>query len=407
MTKSSSTPYGKAATEHHRRVAAFAAEIGREMGLNGSELKLLQEAAALHEVPVALLQPDAQTRLLADILGRPAPPASNGSLPDAVRIVLSEFQHETPSTEHSRVAEVLAMADALDEHMEFQQFSEEAGSETEETNAPEDVAISYLRKSSLKEVRRIVPTLPVYQGAAIKALCDLAKPDLELKDLERIAKSDPVLAGRLIEAANSALFAAQQRIRSLMQAISYVGLTFAKTLLLAAVSRPLFSHPRLRSSWKHVLDSAELAGKIAARTKAAPAEEAVLAGLMHDIGVLPLSILNPEATARCARLISQGCPQRAAEWVVYGVDHAQAGAAVLEAWKFPPDLVQSVQSHHTPERTKDALSAVLYLTEFCAGESEDLPSVMRLRVATDRVGMELSEVMELESSKQLASLLAH
>lgn len=407
MTNKGSSPYSDAADQHHRRVAAFAVEIGREIGLNGFELGLLQEAANLHEVPVALLQPEAQSRLLADVLGQPAPPSAGGVVNDAVRSILREFQNDGPTSEHSRVVEVLAMADALDQHMEYQQFSEEESDALEESNAPHDVAISYLRKSSLKEVRRIVPTLPVYQAAAIKALCELAKPDLELKDLERIAKTDPVLAGRLIEAANSALFSARERIRSLMQAISYVGLSFSKTLLLAALTRPMFSHPRLRGSWQHVLDSAELAGKIAAKTKVVAPEEAVLAGLMHDVGILPLSILNSDATARCSRLVNHGCPQRIAECVVYGVDHAQAGAAVLETWKFPPELIRAVSAHHSPERSTDPLSAILYITEFCGGEDEDLPSAMRLRVATERLGLKVGDLMKLENSRQLAALFAN
>jgi putative nucleotidyltransferase with HDIG domain len=404
MTNKRSTPYSDAAAQHHRRVAAFAVEIGREIGLNGFELGLLQEAASLHEVPIALLQPDAQSRLLADVLGKPAPPATDGVVSDAVRSVLRDFQDDGPASEHSRVVEVLAMADALDQHMEFEQFTDSCADTLEESNAPHEVAISYLRKSSLKEVRRIVPTLPVYQAAAVKALCELARPDLELRDLERIAKTDPVLAGRLVEAANSALFSTRNRIGSLMQAISYIGLTFSKTLLLAAVSKPMFSHPRLRGSWRHVLDSAELAGKIASKTKLVAPEEAVLAGLMHDVGILPLSILNSDATARCSRLINHGCPQRVAEMVVYGVDHAQAGAAVLETWKFPPDLIRAVSAHHSPERCNHPLSAILYIAEFCAGEDEDLPSAMRLRVAAARLGLEVAEVMKIENSKQLTAL---
>jgi HD-like signal output (HDOD) protein len=206
-------------------------------------------------------------------------------------------------------------------------------------------------------------------------------------DLERIAASDPVLAGRLLSTANSSRFSPRGDIRTLPQAIGYIGTSVARNVLLAAVLKPLFRSQAMRPVWKHSLECAAVASRIGQLTGTISAAEGFLAGLTHDIGMLAISVLHPEATARCRRLVEHGCPQRVTESVVCGADHTQAGEQILKAWSFPADLVRGVRWHHAPERSDEAMSAVLYVTEFWTCSEEDLPSVSRLNTAMSRIGL--------------------
>ena len=100
--------------------------------------------------------------------------------------------------------------------------------------------------------------------------------------------------------------------------------------------------------------------------------EAFLAGLVHDVGRLAISLLPAEAGKAFERLTVKGCEPTIAEWVLFGFDHAEAGAEVLRIWKFPQEMVTAVQYHHNPDRAGSDLAAVLYVAEFSSGADEDL-----------------------------------
>ena len=393
----------EAAVHHRQRVAAVALEIGREIGLSSSELSILQEAAACHDIPIQLFAPKVHSRLLADVLGREVPGTQGepAYFSEDARQVITGFQGLGRPQEHSRLMEILWIADALDEHLEVEPYAE--GIESADEPSLHTIALEHLRATSLEELRRIVPSLPVFPSAALKAINELVRPDVENNILERIAKSDPVLAGRVVSTANSALFAPRSHIRNLSQAISYIGPSLARHILLAAALRPAYSRPGLRPVWHHALECAEFAAAIAELTHAVLPSEAVLAGLTHDIGMLALSMLGREAQDRCARLTEKGCPSRTSETVVYGFDHAEAGAEVLAAWNFPSDLIDGVRHHHAPEQTGSPLGSILYLAEFCSEPDEDLPSAARLQLAASKIDIKLEDVVRLKSPGTLTA----
>jgi HD-like signal output (HDOD) protein len=104
--------------------------------------------------------------------------------------------------------------------------------------------------------------------------------------------------------------------------------------------------------------------------------------------------------------VEHGCPQRVTEAVVCGADHAEAGEEILRAWQFPGDFVTAVRWHHAPERSKDPLSAILYITEFWTCSEEDLPSVARLNVAMSRIRLTHEQLATVPCSRGLAEAFA-
>jgi putative nucleotidyltransferase with HDIG domain len=389
--------------EHNRRVAAFALELGTSLGLNTEELKLLRDAAECHDVPAALLDSRGMARLLADVAGVPAEVAERRLAPVSGELleVVDAFQRGAASLETRRYVEILEMAEALDQEIEAEPYDVVSHGDDGNVNPYSCAAMRNLQRVSPDELRCVADRLPVFPAAAMRALMKLARPNVELDDLERIAASDPVLAGRVLSTANSARFAAQSEIRTLSQAIGYVGTSVARNVLLSAVIRPLFKSHTMRPVWKHSLECAEVASRIAALTGVVTPPEAFLAGLVHDVGMLAISILNPEATARCRRLVEHGCPQRVTESVVCGTDHAEAGAQILHAWKFPADVCDGVRWHHTPERSSEPQSAILYVTEFWTCSEEDLPSVARLSTAMARIGLTHEKLATVPCSRLL------
>jgi putative nucleotidyltransferase with HDIG domain len=179
----------------------------------------------------------------------------------------------------------------------------------------------------------------------------------------------------------------------------------AKGVLLAAVLRPVFGSPHLRPQWTHALEAADVAQQLAEQSGMIPPEEAVLAALVHDIGVLALSLVNSNARRRRERLIAAGCPSRSAERLIFGFDHAEASAVVLKAWRFPESIVNAVRHHHSPEKADSKLAALLYLTEFWTCSEEDIPSMARLSGAACCVGMTTGAIVSTKAEHRLRRLI--
>jgi len=249
-------------------------------------------------------------------------------------------------------------------------------------------ALGSLQRVRLEQLVERVYRLPVFPLVALRAL-DLARSeDSSVSAIEKLVCSDQVLAGRLIQTANSSLYSPARRISSLRQAISYIGLEAARRLLIAAVFHPLFASAGLKGLWRHSLEVSQLAEFLARECRRVPPEEAFLAGLVHDVGRLALQTAQGEDVIAYTRMLEQGCEPVFAEMVLCGFDHGRAGAEVLRFWSFPEHLAQAVADHHHPEHSDSDLAAIIYLAEFWTGSEEDLPSGSRVRGALKRAGLD-------------------
>jgi putative nucleotidyltransferase with HDIG domain len=248
--------------------------------------------------------------------------------------------------------------------------------------------------------------LPVCPAVAMKLYGLLCADDVSLPALDGIAKSDQVVAGKMLQAANSAFYSPRQLIKTVSQAISYVGIEDARRILVASAVQPLYSSPRLRRIWKHAIEAAQVAEQIAVLCRKVDPAEAFLVGLLHDVGKLAIALMPNELNSSLDRLIVKGCESAIAEVVVCGFDHAEAGADVLNHWKFSNELVAAVRYHHMPERNNSPMSALLYLTEYWTDSEEDIPSNARLDVAFEMVGITAADLSntKFELNEALAGL---
>jgi putative nucleotidyltransferase with HDIG domain len=397
---------GEAGTRAHcRRVAAWCAELGRANGLKECEAAALQEAALLHHEP-DLLRGQSFARLMGDlgVESNNAYSDSPGAGAALLERVLSAFhgcRFPNGDRQAQELAQLLDAANCFDEQLEHAPFEhegiEKVLEQALEVQRHADEAVAYvihkLRKASRADLLQVLPKLPVYPAIAMRLYRLLACDDVSLGNLESIARADQVVAGKLVKAANSVYYSPWQPIKSVAQAISYVGTEDSRRILLASSIQPLFSSPRLRKLWKHALEAAQIAETIAELSGKVDPAEAFLLGLLHDVGKLALSLMSKDINEAIERLLEKGCQPATAELVLCGFDHAEAGGEVMRYWKFSEDLIAAVQYHHQPERVSSEMAGVLYLTEFWTDSEEDLPSNARLYAAMKLTGL-TPEVLE-------------
>jgi HD-like signal output (HDOD) protein len=282
----------------------------------------------------------------------------------------------------NQLQEVLELAEALEQHFAWEPFSD-AEAEPNELAA---VALNQLRMVASDDVDDAISKLPVLPVAAQRALRMLLQEDWNASDLESIAASDPALAARVINAANSWVYATRQRIGTLAHAVAYIGGSQAARILYAASIKPLFASNAMHEVWHHSLDAAQFAHDLGKAASLNP-QEAFLAGLVHDIGRLAISILPSEYQARSTRLAEIGCKTHVIERTLCGMGHAQVGAMALKIWGFPEPFIEAVEFHHQPERSESKMAALLYLTESWTDACEDVFYPSRFEQSLRRLGL--------------------
>ncbi|MSQ42493.1 MAG: HDOD domain-containing protein [Dehalococcoidia bacterium] len=192
----------------------------------------------------------------------------------------------------------------------------------------------------------VIPPLPVAQ---VRALALVSNPDPTYDQLRKVVDADPALTAALLRAANSAISAPVDRVRTAQVAMVRVGVTQTRRIVLGVALSSSFQN--LHQSkideheiWRHLIATGVLADATA--WGEVQHTEAFTAGLLHDIGRLAMAAQDPLRYARVADLARRGTPASDAERTVFGMNHVDWGEAIARSWNFPADIVQAIAEHH-------------------------------------------------------------
>jgi HD-like signal output (HDOD) protein len=214
----------------------------------------------------------------------------------------------------------------------------EAGYEVEELHQGDDLAENrlYFRiYEDYLEDRLEVPELPELGLRVRRAVED---PRVGSAEIARMVQADPALAARLIRVANSALYGGVTPVRNLREAVVRLGLAVTRDLVVSFTLKNLFQsehralHQRILELWRRSSMVAAICFTIARITRCCEPEQALLAGLVHDLGAAALlreAASHPELLDDPARL--DALLERL---------RGEVGGLVLERWAFGPELVR-------------------------------------------------------------------
>jgi putative nucleotidyltransferase with HDIG domain len=330
--------------------------------------------------------------------------------------LLRTFHHAADAPKHlQQLAEIIHIANCFDELyerrateprsaaeivVELRRLAQEHSWSMDPVNALEKVA----RETGVKSFAK--SPLPVFPQAAFHILQFLDQPESTAVQIERIAATDPVIAGNLLRVANSPLFLGYQEVATIRSAVIRLGYLTTRKIILATLFRPFFMRPSMRSLLQHALEAGELAHHLAARTPAVDQEEAFLCGLLHDVGKLLIDQLNLFDSARVRGLLDHGCPPVYAENLLMGCDHGKAGADIAAHWRLPARHVEAIRWHHQPERISSPLAHLLYLVEWRLDHLEDIPSDHRFDLCIESTGVTLESLEAWDNQRSTVALIA-
>lgn len=215
-----------------------------------------------------------------------------------------------------------------------------------------------LAQETLRKLIGGIQSLPSLPALDQELLDELRLPDPSLKKVAQIIAQDLGMTSKILQVINSPFFWVRRRISDPFQAVTYLGLEQVKALALMVnvFSQFTLAPPApvsLEQLWKHSLATSTLARAIA-QAEGAPQElvdQAVAAGLLHDLGILVLVANQPQLVVKVLTQASHhGKPVYEIEQEHLGTTHAAIGAYLLGLWGLEDPVVEAVAFHHHPAR---------------------------------------------------------
>jgi HD-like signal output (HDOD) protein len=200
-----------------------------------------------------------------------------------------------------------------------------------------------------------IATLP---EITLKIIELVENPRSTAQDLNKLISNDPALVARILKVVNSAFYGLPGQIGSINRAIVLLGLNAVKNIVIAASLAKLFRGGRVsphfsaKDLWSHSIAVGVMSKMIVQKLNNTLPDEAFLAGLIHDIGILVelQAFREPlvEIAERASNATETSGKYIELEVSVIGVDHQQLGAGLTSKWKFPRSFQYVTGHHHNP-----------------------------------------------------------
>lgn len=202
--------------------------------------------------------------------------------------------------------------------------------------------------SDLENDKLVLPTLP---EVALRVRETLEDENAGMGDVARVITSDAALSARLIQVANSPLLRAARTIESVEAAVTRMGSDMTRNLVTSIAMEQMFqatsdaTDKRLRALWEHSTQVAAMSHALASQFTKLKADQALLAGLVHDIGALPILTMAEDVPD----LISN---ENVLDNVIQKA-HPSVGEAILKKWNFPEEIIAVAAEHEDLQRNHD------------------------------------------------------
>ena len=219
---------------------------------------------------------------------------------------------------------------------------------------------------ALRDYIKKMPSLPT-SLAKVLEICN--NPQTSPADLNHVISLDPVLVGRVLKLINSAYYGLGQPVTNLARAIIMLGINTVKNLALSTtvmgqLSSKKASHGiNMEGFWRHSLCVGVSAKLLAKKRGIDPkyTEEYFTAGLLHDIGKIPINALHSkEYVLTVSTADRERIPLFQAEENTLGLNHCTTGAMIKTAWKLDGAVGDAIEYHHNCDEYQGDFNEVLY-----------------------------------------------
>jgi putative nucleotidyltransferase with HDIG domain len=221
-------------------------------------------------------------------------------------------------------------------------------------------------RDAIKDYINNMPSLPT-TVTKVMEICNNFKTSPA--DLNYVISLDPVLVGRILKLINSAYYGFSQQVPNIVRAIIMLGINTVKNLTLSTAIMAAFSGDKdsqglnIEGFWQHSL-GVGVAAKLLAERRGIDTkqrEEYFTAGLLHDVGKIPLNAVLPRDYMIT---ISAADRDRTAlfrsEKNILGINHNETGAMIAAAWRLDGPVGDVIIHHHRHSEYTGPYKDILY-----------------------------------------------
>lgn len=201
----------------------------------------------------------------------------------------------------------------------------------------EDVTDNEIYKTFIDAMQREEPELPSMPDLALRVRRVVDDPDSNSQDIASIIQLDPALTMRFIDAANSPAFAGRVRINSCHDAVTRLGRKTTRQMAISFILGNIFKtdskalNKYMHDLWIHSTRVAAISYILARKTPGLDPDNAMLCGIIHDIGTIPVV----SAARHYPQLVKRP------DLLDKAVDNlrGEMGALTLKKWHFDEELI--------------------------------------------------------------------
>ncbi|WP_347985740.1 HDOD domain-containing protein [Methylomonas sp. AM2-LC] len=202
---------------------------------------------------------------------------------------------------------------------------------------------------SLQADTLVLPTIP---DIAVKIRRAINNPHTTINQIARIVQIDPSITARLIHIANSPLYCGRRKTESCPEALTRLGLNAAQDIITALALKSVFTaktphiRQKMQALWEHCSYVAAISMVLAHKTPGFDPDRAMLAGLIHDIGIVPIFTYadtlaaNPDQLSQAAKAL-----------------RTPIGVEIITRWDFPEDFADIIRYAEDWFRKGDATAS--------------------------------------------------
>lgn len=258
-------------------------------------------------------------------------------------------------------------------------------------------------KKAVETDKLVLPTLP---EVALKIRSAVEDENASTQKIADTLTQDASLSARLIQVVNSPLYRARNPIDSLHAAVTRMGIRLVRDLVVSLAMKQIYQatsdvlDDSFRKSWNESVEIAAISRMLSTTVPGLNPEQALLAGLIHNIGSLPILVMaedddelfqNPEALADII-------------WELQG----RVGALILTSWNFPEPMIEVVRecynfSYNRPGSAPAFVDLVqVALLQGNIIPAKYLPADLSKVPAFAKMGMDAEvNIIEIETNQQI------
>lgn len=254
---------------------------------------------------------------------------------------------------------------------------------------------------SLAQIIDSVEDLPTLPAIVMELLNSIDKEELNVQELAQKVSLDLALTAKTLRYANSAYYSTMIKVTTVQQAISLLGLSTVRQIVMTAALSGCFPENNCKGFshkdfWRHS-NAVAIAAKILARRLNLNTDVAFTAGLLHDIGALVLATCYTQSYEQVLLYRQeQATTQFEAERHLIHIDHAAIGEALARQWNFSDMMIKAIAGHHQPE--KPGLGFLATIIHVADGIAHALGATMTPDLAPPEITGQSWESLDLDQA---------